>query len=337
MYQYGNRGLTVISSGKSNGRSIYDVLRAGKIIISGVDHKGCSFTRTAIIRDGEVWDNKITQDNKLIHRIVYGQFESIPGNGREIVRFKEGTGRGRHGKSRRYEDLFGKKGVCHSWYKNGRLIRQKFIYDNKKLAYDYNAFGSECVVKNYKGKILFEIKGALSSRSNALHGCHSVLGLHMRYWFNETKPFEVKKDGKVIYAGQIKNKQRIGEWVENGKKYFYVKGVAIPKKLYDTPPEKLDPGKIIRMPNAQVRMALMEKIGPDRIAEIGRVIHKDKEMRLYDIKNYDVRILRVQCPTTKSYYYLKVPRDAKKCEEARQWTFGVGSGFNEPIKFAMET
>lgn len=337
MYCY-YRGLTTISSGKSNGRSIYDMLVEGKIKISGVDGKGRSFERTAVIRNGEVLENKLKRNNKLVHHIAYGKFEKIPGNGREIVRFKEGTGKGRHGKSRRYEKLFGHPGVCHSWYKNGRLVRQKFIYDNKKLAYDYNAFRNECVVKDHKGKVLYEIKGALSARESAYTGCHSVLAsTDMRNWFNTAKPFEVKKDGKVFYAGEMQNHQRVGEWVENGKRVFYVNGVAIPKRLYETPPEKLDPAKIINLPNAQLRMAMMEKIGPDRIAEIGRVVHKDKAMRLYDIKNYDVRILRVQCPTTKAYYYLKVPKDAAKCEEARQWTFGVGNGFNEPIKFAKET
>lgn len=336
MFGY-QRGLVAIQSGYSNGRSIHDLLLAGKIVVSGMDIKGRTFERTAIIRNGEVWENKLTQDKKLIHHIAYGKFEKIPGNGREIIRFKEGTGKGRHGKSRRYEKLFGKNGVCHSWYKNGRLVRQKFIYDNKKTAYDYNAFRGEYIVKDHKGGILFEIKGSLTTKDSAYYGCHSVLAKDMRYWFNETKPFEVKKDGKIFYAGLINNHQRVGEWVENGKKCFYVNGVAIPKRLYETPPEKLDPAKIIKLPNAQLRMAMMEKIGPDRIAEIGRVVHKDKAMRLYDIKNYDVRILRVQCPTTNAYYYLKVPKDSSKCEEARQWTFGVGNGFNEPIKFAKET
>lgn len=336
MYCY-YRGLTTISSGKSNGRSIYDMLVEGKIKISGVDGKGRSFERTAVIRGGEVWENKLKRNKKLVHHIVYGQFENRPGNGREIVRFKEGTGKGKHGKSRRYEKLFGHPGVCHSWYKNGRLVRQKFIYNNKKTAYDYNGYKNACIVKGYDGRVLYEIKGALDGRNNIYSGSHSVLSRKMSYWFLYREPFEVKKSGKIIYKGQMQNHQRVGEWVENGKRVFYVNGVAIPKRLYETPPEKLDPAKIINLPNAQLRMAMMEKIGPDRIAEIGRVVHKDKAMRLYDIKNYDVRILRVQCPTTKAYYYLKVPKDAAKCEEARQWTFGVGNGFNEPIKFAKET
>jgi hypothetical protein len=41
------RGLVAIQSGKSNGRSIHDLLWAGKIKISGIDGKGRSFERYA--------------------------------------------------------------------------------------------------------------------------------------------------------------------------------------------------------------------------------------------------------------------------------------------------
>lgn len=86
-----------------------------------------------------------------------------------------------------------------------------------------------------------------------------------------------------------------------------------------------------------VRMALCAKIGPDRIAKCGKVIHKDGDMRLIAIKGYDVQILRVRCPSTKQLYFLRVPRDAKECEEARQWTFGVGDGIPAAINFEKET
>lgn len=340
MFGYGNQtGLTTISSGKSNGRSVYDILMDGKIIISGHDEKGQHYKRVATIKDGEVWDNQLMMGGKTVHRIAYGKFEKDLRNGREIVHFRSGTGKGKHGKARRYEKLFGCEGVCHSWYKNGRLVRQKFIYDDNVVAYNYNAYGSSCIVKDYYGNVLYELKGILDGRGNAYRGDggHSVLSRDMEYWFNTEYPFEVKKHGRVIYAGQIENHQRVGRWVIKGKAYYYEHGVAIPKKLFDTPPDQLNPVDILKIDNAQLRMALCAKIGPEKIAAAGRVIHKDGEMRLFRIKGYDVNVLRVKCPSTGSIYFLRVPHDTKKCEEARQWTFGVGDGFNEPIEFAMET
>jgi hypothetical protein len=337
MYGYGiNRGITTISSGKCNGRSVYDELIDGKITISGSDGKGGQFKRIAVIRDGEVWDNTLIENDKLVHRIVYGQFEKNLKNGREIVHFRKGTGKGLHGKARRNEKLFGHNGVCHSWYNRGRLVRQKFIYDNGKTAYNYNAFGKVCLVKDYAGNVYYEIKGILDGRGNIYDGGHSVLARRREYWFNENHPFEVKRRGRVIYAGRMENNQRTGKWIVDGKAFYYEHGVAIPKKLFETPPEKLDPVKILKIENAQLRMALCAKIGAEKIAAAGTVIHKDKEMRLYRIPGYDVNILKVKCPSTGSIYYLRVPQDTRKCEEARQWTFGVGDGFREPIEFARE-
>jgi len=325
MFGCGHPGLTTISSGKCNGRSVRDSLIDGKITLTGLDQNGLPFKRVAVIKDGEVWDNKLIIAGKTIHHIVYGQYEK---RGNDIIHFRKGTGTGKHGKSRHSEKLFGYEGICHSWYNRGRLIRQKFIYDNGVTAYNYNACSDQCtMVKDYYGNAVYEVRGRLEGRrDNALRDGQSVFTGKMDYWFSDAIPFEVKKNGKILYKGEIKARQRIGKWVIGGKKYCYVRGVEIPKKLYDTPPDQLDPLTVLRLSNAQTRMALMEKIGPERIAEIGRVIHKDKEMRLYDIKNYDVRILRVRCPTTKAFYYLRVPKDSQKCEEDRQWTFGVDAG-----------
>lgn len=334
MFYYGCRGFTQVSSGKSNGRSFCEILMDGKITIQGSDGRN-DIKRVVEVRNGEVWDNRLIENGKTTYRIAYGRFEK---QGKTIVRFKKGTGTGKHGKARRFEQLFGHDGACHSWYKNGRLVRQKFLYDNGRKAYDYNGFKTQCDIRDYNGNLLYQVTGLLNGRlDNAMHESHSVFSGRMDDWFSVSKPFEVRKNGKVIYKGEVRNNQKVGEWVEDGKRYFYVNGVQIPKALYEVPPEKLDPLKILRLPNAQTRMALMEKIGTERIAEVGKVIHKDGDMRLYDIPNYDVRILRVRCTTTKAYYYLRVPHDSRKCEEARQWTFHVGMDFKEPIKFAVET
>lgn len=330
-------GYVSVTSGKSNGRSFHDLLKSGMLTMTGKDSDGKSFKRIVKFEDGEIQDNRLIIEGKTVHRIVYGKFETLQGkNGREIVRFYKG-GKSKHGKARRSEKLFGATGVCHSWYKRGRLVRQKFIYSNGKTAYDWNAFRNQCTVKDPEGMLLYEISGALDGRDNCIGGSHSVLNKRMEYWFLERLPFEVKKHGKVVYAGAMEKRQRVGRWVLNGKAVHFVHGVAIPAKLYNTPDDKLDPLKILKNPNAQVRMALMSRIDPERIAKCGRVIHSQGDMRLFDIKDFDVRILRVRCTTTKSYYFLRVPKDSTKCEQARQWTFGVGDDFSKPIKFAKET
>jgi len=218
-----NRGVTAILSGKSNGRSVYDYLLNGKITLSGSDENGRQFKRVAVIKNGEVWDNKLIEAGKTVHHIVYGQYEK---RGNDIIHFRKGTGTGKHGKARHAEKLFGYEGICHSWYNRGRLIRQKFIYDNAITAYNYNACADQCtIVRDYYGNILYEVTGRLNGRiENAMRGGHFVLAGKMEYWFSDDKPLEVRKNGKVFYKGETKDRQRIGEWVISGKKYCYVRG-----------------------------------------------------------------------------------------------------------------
>lgn len=327
--------LAIFSANGGTSRSFHEGIADGKVSITGFDGKGAFIKRVVIVKNGDIWDNRVTKDGKPNYRIVYGEFEKL---GSTIVRFKKGTGRGKHGKAKRFENLFGHEGVCHSWYKNGRLVRQKFFWDNRKKAYDYDAYTSECSIKDWEGNLLYEVKGSLAGRliDNIRDG-HSVFSGNINEWFLTTKPFEVVKDGKMFFKGEVKNRQRVGEWLIDGKEYYYVNGVEIPKKLYNTPDDKLNPLEILKLPNAQTRMALMSKIDPKRIADCGRVIHKEGDMRLYSIKNFDTKILRVRCTTTKAYYYLRVPKDSKRCESARQWTFGVGDYLREPIKFEVET
>lgn len=328
------QGYVAVSNGNSNGRTFGQPIVDGKITITGSNRFG-DFKRTVTIKDGELHETKLKASGYPVYHIVYGQFEKL---GATIVRFKKGTGKGKHGKARRYEELFGQKGTCHSWYKNGRLIRQKFIWFNRKKAYDYNAYTSECVINDWNGNILYEVKGHLSGKlNNAMHEGHSVFDKSIYDWFTEDLPFEVKEKGKIIFKGEYKHRQKVGMWVEEGVTSYYQNGVAIPEKLFNTPVDKLDPLKILKIKNAQLRMALMSKIDPKKIANCGKVIHKDGDMRLYSIKDFDVKILRVRCNTTNAYYYLKVPKDSKECEQARQWTFGVGEYIRKPIKFEVET
>jgi len=322
-------GVVAVSNGKSNGRSFYDQLLKGKITIQ--DDEGNK--RIVYVEDGQIIDNKILKGGKQIYHIVYGGFER---KGDDIVRFRKGSGKGKHGKSRTHEELFGHKGVCHSWYNNGRLIRQKFFYENGHLAYDYRFHAKECVVKDPRGNVLYRLKGMLDCRG--LWNGHAVFNKsNPLEWFLASRPFEVWKNDSLILAGQFDGRHRTGRWVENGKVTYYEKGVPLPKKLYETPPEQLNVKDILRLSNAQSRMALMSKLPPERIAEAGTVIHKQSDMRLYDIKGYESRILRVKCPSTGSFYFLNVPHDAARCEQARQWTFHVGDDLRKPIRFAKET
>lgn len=340
------RDFVTVQNGHCNGRSSYQELTQGRVTITGKDREGKEFCRVVEVRDSEIVDNILRAGGKVVHRVRYGEFESrLSSAGREVTRFHKASAKGRHGKSNRYEKLFGHDGCCHSWYKRGRLVRQKFYYDNGVLAYDWDTSSKPVVIRNVNGSERFRVTGDIDG-SKRWTG-DSVFNREMEDWFRRSTPFSVEERGKVIFSGQYEHGQRVGKWVlplrilgaYEGLEHYYVHGVAIPKKLYDTPAEKLNPRKLLKISNAQLRMAMLAKANftAERLSEIGTVVHKHKAMRLFDVKGLDTRILRVQCPSTKSFYFIHVPKDSTKCEEARQWTFHVNAGVAAPIKFDQET
>lgn len=90
------RDYTVVSNGRSNGRSSYQSLVRGRVTITGKDAEGKKFSRVIEIVDGEIMDNKLVVEGKTKHHIVYGKFETeVTPAGRDVYRFYKG-GRGRH-------------------------------------------------------------------------------------------------------------------------------------------------------------------------------------------------------------------------------------------------
>ena len=130
--QSSNYGYVCVQNGTSNGRSLHQCLRDGRITISGTNTSGKDFHRVVEVAGGEIMDNALREGHgkrlEMVHHIVYGKFEVIreADGHRTIVRFGKG-GMGKHGKARRWEKLFGHNGVCHSWYKRGRLVRNGWL------------------------------------------------------------------------------------------------------------------------------------------------------------------------------------------------------------------
>ena len=346
MFSFSSRGWVHIQNGTANGRSLSDSLKDGRITITGTDHKGREYQRSVVVTDGEILDNTLRRAGKVVSRIVYGKFETVQTPaGREVTRFAKGSGKGKHGKSVRFASLFGAKGTVHSWFKQGRLVRQKFIYRTGRLAYDWKGRAKVCVIRDARGRELYQVNGNIDGRE--MWTGASVFDAPMTNWFLSGAPFKVCKvlasGPKEWFAGQYVRGQKQGRWVESGKVTHYEHGVVIPaqyRRMLELPPAELDPVQVLKIPNAQLRMAMLAKIGTQQLAKVGRLIHKDGEMRLWAVPGMETRILRVQCPSTKAYYYIRVPHDSTKCEEARQWTFHVGAGIRTEagkITFAQET
>jgi hypothetical protein len=98
--------------------------------------------------------------------------------------------------------------------------------------------------------------------------------------------------------------------------------------------------RLLTEQNAEVRRALIQGIGYERIArELGaRTVHTDRDMELLritaDVDVEPVQLLKVVCPSTQHTHILRVPPETETCEQARHWTFWREDGGR--VEFAVE-
>jgi hypothetical protein len=347
--------------------------------------KGDNYKTVVNVKNRQVTEKKITVKGKLAYWIKWGEFEKERANGTtyKIMRYRNGTGKGKDGLTIRKDmKLEDEAGICYTFFANGRLLWQKFTYSNGVTAY-YARHNHDYVKGRYPNKKpMFEITGEkLNFKGNA-QGEPFIYNHNQydpRYYYpnrgsSESELFNLSKTkcqytffdraGKVKNAGTFENNQRVGEWIKTYVKYYFLSGVPVNKKLFDTPPEKIDPYRVLREPNAQARAMLLKKVGLKRVIEKckGILIDEDKERgnALYDFPikpanrmsnlfnrddedwQYDethLRILKVTCTTTKGEYFLRVPalKRYSKCEEARQGTFNGFEPEAKPVTFKLET
>jgi len=323
---------------------------------------------------------KDTLKGKVTYWMRFGAFERWDNkeHGRGIVRYHPDTMQRAHGIAEVFSQKFkGLSGTCKTQYSWGRMLHQEFWYSGShRRAYSFHHNDKAVVFKYPDGKICgevsspagFKIKGDIGdicftfSRDADKWEEDDESGTPNIFDFSKNGNCQFvfyDRRGHVRHRGQYQNRQRTGEWVLNGHPVYFVHGVAIAKKLWDTPPEKLSIKKVIRIKNAQMRAALLAKIGPERLVKglKGKTIDATKTgMRLIQLpikldegrgkNNQHMRILQVTCPSTKTKYYLNVPdyiaKDGEKrikldkCEAARQWTM-MNDNPKKRIKFAVET
>lgn len=191
----------------------------------------------------------------------------------------------------------------------------------------------------------------LLRRGNLVDGKKSGLWHEVKSYHRENPSTRRSRNSHLKEAGHYDNDQRTGVWTIGDTEYIYHRGTAIPKYLWEKPKEELDLKEVLKIDNTQVRSMLLEKAEatPEKIASLGELIHqatqmmarkKKKKMRLYSVTvpNDDpMKFLQVECPSTDTKYFLRVPPTATKCHEALQWTYGRGRIFHKQLKFVEET
>jgi len=359
----GYTGAWVVKQYGKNYRDVRTPISNGVVTIRDT-YKGKKSTIKCWVKNDEIVEQKQYVNGKYVYWVKWGDFEKARSNGDYlyIKRYRKGTARGLHSlQVRKDTKLEGYKGTCYTYYSRGKFLWQKFIYSNGRQAYYMRWTHQECKAVNPQGGKLFHIEvNAFHTKDNkecipfiyVLHrqaneSNFSTDGIYCEYTFWD-------KRGRVKHYGKYEYNQRVGEWVKNYRRYFYLSGIEVPKKLYEAEPQDINPRVVLKQANAQLRAMLLKKIGYDRVVSEckGKVIDRYQQYELIDFPvkhrkpqgswdNPDkvLRILKVKSPSTKGNYFLTIPptNDFATCKKARNGTFTGFEPNAEEVKFVKET
>jgi antitoxin component YwqK of YwqJK toxin-antitoxin module len=332
---------------------IYIKTRSGRKIKVKIGTKDTTSTYYGQRKVGVILGHKITKGRGLIEDLTYGKRHYF--KDKMNFPYRKGTWTGLDGTIWKRSKIGKDKGICHTTFKNGKFVEQWFNYSNGFKAFHYVRSACDLVVKYPNGKPRMEYVGDKliydSYKAKSGEPCLP----NMNDSLNESCTCtEYARNGRIINQVNIKNRQINGECIKNGIKYFYVNGLAVPKKLYDAKPEDIDPKCVLRIENAQVRGMMLKKVGLNRLVKEcgGKLIDRDESTgnELYDFPvKYDKsgtdemdrfeRVLKVICTSTRQEYFLRIPAHEKfaTCENARQGTFNGFDPDAKHIVFAQET
>jgi hypothetical protein len=126
----------------------------------------------------------------------------------------------------------------------------------------------------------------------------------------------------------------------NGSEYYFLHGVLVPKDYVLTQPVDISLKQVLEERNAQVRMALLNKIGFTRLLGTARhwTISEANGNRLIEFRVKGTQFLRclhlrwrdkvgeketvIPVPSRRSYFGNDCPADIDDCEQVRRWTLG---------------
>ncbi|MBN2272144.1 MAG: hypothetical protein JXN61_16135 [Sedimentisphaerales bacterium] len=239
--------------------------------------------------------------------------------------------------------LCGSEGTleCYST-SGGAYAKEVFKYANGNVAYVATRWRKSLEIRYPNGKpwIIMKgqvalhwesIAGRLGSDKEELHQEHLMRGPNWEITVYDPSGSE------VITHGCVQSRQKQGKWLENGREHFYLSGVKVSRQLYEEDPNKWKPHEVLRIPNAQLRCSLLNRMGYDRLLDKvehrvidqaedgGQLVEIDAAISDHSAFRPDrtMRLLKVICPSTQQVYVLRVPPEAKTYDNARQWTFGL--------------
>jgi len=251
--------------------------------------------------------------------------------------------------------LGGYKGTLRQFSRRGRFVREEFVYSNGRQAYVWTPYRKSFQLYTPGGRLWLEVtakprppwkrtEGFLDKVQSALEDITGEGHTWSRQPDYEIRLYDTR--GQTRGFGKVRNHQRVDVWRHGRATQYFMIGVPVSKEIFYAGPDDLDPLEALLTQNAQLRAALMKKIGPERLlrklpftdcdtdgdnrllkADVNSLLAPNEKSAVpIAVRNgFDeqVAIAVLKCPSTGQLYYLRVPPGLNKIEHARQWLCGI--------------
>jgi len=249
----------------------------------------------------------------------------------------------------------GHKGTLRQLSRQSRFVREEFVYENGQIAYIWTPYRKTFRLYRPDGSLWMDVATKIRRPWKRTEGLLEKINETLAniagdgHTWSHQPDYEIRlydPRGNELGYGKVANRQRTGIWRHGKAEYYFMMGVAVSKAMYYAEPDELDPREVLKTGNAQLRAALMKKIGPERLlnklpftacdtdgdnqllrADIKRLFESEEESLEHIGANIRVddtiAIVVLKCPSTGQLYYLRVPPRLNRVEHARQWLCGV--------------
>jgi hypothetical protein len=321
-----------IRSGEAGwSRNFYSTVTDGEITIKGKSYKGAKGSKEKyIVQGGELVESTEQERGRKTH-IIFGQFRKTCKNGRtEKEEYYESGWR------IKWKGLFlrqvDKDRILERYSSGGSMCRETVYWKNKALAYSMGKGNKNIKIFDKDGSPLARI-----SLSKGLSLWSGKYGPHLD--ISEIKRMAAVFRDKWYYELYGKN-GTVCSWlkgtgsnpedgVRNGHKLYFLKGIQVPKKVLTG---NYDAGYILSYPNATIRSEMLKNYGIERIVQElqGVTVEKQGEYELLQFPlpggagpDSMMKVLKMQCPSTRVWYTLRVDPECRNISEAVNWTYGL--------------
>jgi len=147
------------------------------------------------------------------------------------------------------------------------------------------------------------------------------------------RPCSISRDSR----GRLHSENALALEYPDGWGVYAIHGVSVPKKYIETPADLIDPTEVLRERNAEIRAAVISKIGFQRLFRKlkYRLISKANGNSLIEfrVRDLTVRALHLvwvdkhgkketvlPVPRTKEQFGYDYPDNINDCEQVRRWT-----------------